>query len=170
MTEAASQHTDGIGELTASLCKRSPTSPRCVLLPGPAGPFLLKDAARPQLASHTDDWIAGAKILRTARNASAQHLRAAPAAQLGSRPGRRLLRPGMQTAGSGPSGRVRAGQGCCSTAAAGRIDHAPCAIEALARTGNRRCGLFGRRPTTGRHTRPGTHAQDQGRRKRFNRC
>src|SRR5258706_313006 len=34
MTEAASQHTDCIGELTASLCKRSSTSPRCALLPG----------------------------------------------------------------------------------------------------------------------------------------
>ncbi len=67
MTEAASQHTDGIGELTASLWKRSPTSPRCVLFPGPAGPFLLKDAARPRLVSHTDDWIGCAKILRTAR-------------------------------------------------------------------------------------------------------
>src|SRR5260221_14219165 len=66
MTEAASQHTDGIGELTASLWKRSPTSPRCVLFPGPAGPFLLKDAARPRLVSHTDDWIGCAKILRTA--------------------------------------------------------------------------------------------------------
>jgi hypothetical protein len=61
MTEAASQHTNGIGELTASLCKRSSTSPRCVLLPGPAGPFLLKDAARPRHVSHTDDWIGCAK-------------------------------------------------------------------------------------------------------------
>ncbi len=69
ITEAASQHTDCIGELTASLRKRSPTSPRCVLLPGPAGPFLLKDAARPRLVSHTDDWIGCAKILRTARKA-----------------------------------------------------------------------------------------------------
>ncbi len=69
LTEAASQHTDGIGELTASLCKRSPTSPRCVLLPRPAGPFLLKDAARPRHVSHTDDWIGCAKILRTARKA-----------------------------------------------------------------------------------------------------
>ncbi len=62
MTEAASQHTDCIGELTASLCKRSSTSPRCVLLPGPAGPFLLKDAARPRHVSHTDDWIGCAKF------------------------------------------------------------------------------------------------------------
>ena len=67
MTEAASQHTDCIGELTASLCKRSSTSPRCVLLPGPAGPFLLKDAARPRHVSHTDDWIGCAKILSTAQ-------------------------------------------------------------------------------------------------------
>jgi hypothetical protein len=69
MTEAASQHTDGIGELTASLCMRSSTSPRCVLLPGPAGPFLLKDAARPRLVSHTGDRIGCAETFSTARKA-----------------------------------------------------------------------------------------------------
>jgi hypothetical protein len=69
MTEAASQHTHGIGELIASLYMRSSTSPRCVLLSGPAGPFLLKDAARPRLVSHTDDWIGCAEILSTAQKA-----------------------------------------------------------------------------------------------------
>jgi len=51
MTEAASQHPDSIGR-TTSLCKRYSTSARRTLLPGPAGPFLLKDVARPG-SSHT---------------------------------------------------------------------------------------------------------------------
>jgi len=47
-SEAASQLIDRIGQRSASICRHSLTSARFALLPGPAGPFLLKDA-RPRL-------------------------------------------------------------------------------------------------------------------------
>jgi len=57
MTEAASQHIDGIGARTASLCKRSWSSARYGWFLVRLGFFLLKDAARPRRVSHADGWI-----------------------------------------------------------------------------------------------------------------